>query len=263
MRARGDPQVSVASLRPASVGRASAAASDLLGEAASADPRVALTARIQRHVQRGRIELEVTNNRSTMISVRSEPDRYVLRLHRMFLGCGPEIVIALARYIERDDRAASRTLNRYIDGHAAAIGRPRRRATPHRPLVARGEVHDLRALFDDLNARYFAGAIVAEITWGARPARRGRERRSLKMGSYCVEDRLIRIHPSLDRLFVPQLFVEWIVYHEMLHQKHDIPIRGGRRQFHTPAFLADEACYEHFHAARRWEREHMDLLLSY
>ena len=29
------------------------------------------------------------------------------------------------------------------------------------------------------------------------------------------------------------------------------------------AFLADEARYEHYDAARRWERDHLDLLLSY
>ena len=83
------------------------------------------------------------------------------------------------------------------------------------------------------------------------------------MGSYSVEDRLIRIHASLDRPFVPRLFVEWIVYHEMLHQKHDIPVVGGRRQFHTPEFLAEEATYEHFHRMSRWERENLDKILSY
>ena len=126
-------------------------------------------------------------------------------------------------------------------------------------------MHDLQLIFEALNARYFGGAIQAMITWGPRlsPQLRGRQRRTLKMGSYCVEDRLIRIHPSLDRPSIPRDFLAWIVYHEMLHQKHAMPLRGGRRQFHTPAFLADEARYEHYEAARLWEREHLDLLLSY
>jgi hypothetical protein len=83
------------------------------------------------------------------------------------------------------------------------------------------------------------------------------------MGSYSVEDRLIRIHASLDRPFVPKLFVEWIVYHEMLHQKHDIPVVGGRRQFHTREFLREEAEYEHYDRASRWERENLDKILYY
>ena len=239
-----------------------AAASDLLSPTGK-DPRAQLEERIQRQVGSGRVYLGVTDNASTMISVRTERSCFRLRLHHMFLQAGPEIVTALARYVEQDDRAASRVLNRYIDRHAGRIRGGRVR--PPRRLEQRGEFHDLSAIFAALNARYFGGAITAAITWGARlsPALRGRERRSLKLGSYCVEDRLIRIHPSLDRACVPEAFLGWIVYHEMLHQKHDIPLRGGRRQFHTPAFLADEARYEHFEAARRWEREHLDLLLSY
>ncbi len=231
----------------------------------SLDPRAELEARIQAQLPRTRLELGITDNRSTMISVRTEPDRFVLRLHHMFLGAAPEIVTALARYVERDDRRSSEQLNRYIDSHARRIRNPRRRELRPRALEPRGEVHDLRAIFDDLNARYFAGTITATITWGTRlsPQLRGRQRRSLKMGSYCVEDRLIRIHPSLDRTSIPPEFLAWIVYHEMLHQKHDMPLRGGRRQFHTPAFLAEEARYEHYESARRWEREHLDLLLSY
>ena len=98
---------------------------------------------------------------------------------------------------------------------------------------------------------------------GGRWTARKRRRNSIKMGSYSVEDRLIRIHPSLDRPFVPRLFVEWIVYHEMLHQKHDIPVVGGRRQFHTPEFLAEEATFDGFDRARHWERENLDRLLLY
>jgi hypothetical protein len=261
--------MSLSSLRkqPVSPPSARQAAADLLAplDPQGPDPRAGLEAQLQRHVRAARVELLLTNNASTMISVRSEPGVFRVRLHQMFAQAGPEIVVALARYVERDDRAASILLNRYIDRHATRIRRPRRERRAPRPLEPRGEAHDLGALFDELNRRYFSGAIRAGITWGARlsPALRGRERRSVKLGSYCVEDRLIRIHPSLDRSCVPVEFLGWIVYHEMLHQKHDIPLRGGRRQFHTPAFLADEARYEHYETARRWEREHLALLLTY
>ena len=83
------------------------------------------------------------------------------------------------------------------------------------------------------------------------------------MGSYSVEERLIRIHRALDRAFVPAFFVEWIVFHEMLHQVHDIKVKNGRREFHSRAFLADEARFEHYHEARAWERRHLDELLTY
>lgn len=244
-----------------------AAARDLLfDDRPIADPRADLQSRVQKHMTAtARVEVRLTDNRSTMLSVRTEPDRFILRVHHMFLQAGPEIVVALARYVERDDRRASLAINRFIDGHATAIRRPRRTAPVVRPLEPRGEIHDLTSIFHELNARYFARRITARITWGPRlrPQLRGRLRRSLKMGSYCVEDRLIRIHPSLDRACVPRDFLAWIVYHEMLHEKHDMPLVHGRRQFHTPAFLADEARFAGYELARRWERDHLDLLLSY
>jgi hypothetical protein len=74
------------------------------------------------------------------------------------------------------------------------------------------------------------------------------------MGSYSVEERLIRIHRSLDRAFVPRFFVEWIVFHEMLHQVHDIKVKNGRREFHSKAFLDAEAGFDRYVEARAWER---------
>jgi hypothetical protein len=112
------------------------------------------------------------------------------------------------------------------------------------------------------HARNIEDKIDARITWGARGARR-RRRTSIKMGSYSVEDRLIRIHPALDRRFVPRYFLEWIVYHEILHQVHDMPIVSGRRQFHTPEFVAQESNYEHYERAREFERRHLDRILNF
>ena len=129
-------------------------------------------------------------------------------------------------------------------------------------IFTAGEHHDLREIFDELNARYFDNRIDAAITWGPRSGR-PRRRNSIKMGSYSVEDRLIRIHRSLDRAFVPRFFVAWIVFHEMLHQVHDIRVKNGRREFHSKEFLADEAMYEHFDQAKGWERRHLDALLTY
>jgi predicted metal-dependent hydrolase len=117
-------------------------------------------------------------------------------------------------------------------------------------------------MYDELNERYFGNKIEAAITWGPRTGR-PRRRNSIKMGSYSVEDRLIRIHRSLDRAFVPRYFVEWIVFHEMLHQVHDIKVKNGRREFHSKAFMADEAQFHRYEEARAWERKHLDALLTY
>lgn len=227
--------------------------------------RQALEHRIAQHVPNARLALAVTDNRYTIVSVKRERGLFRLRLHHMFLAAGPEVVRAIGAYVARNDGEASRLLSRFIDVNQSKIRRARRRGPVNITIETRGEVHDLQDIYDSLNQRYFDGAISARITWGQRqlPGAPKRRRNSIKMGSYSVEDRLIRIHPSLDRPFVPRMFVEWIVYHEMLHQKHDIPVVHGRRQFHTPEFLAEEAAFEEYARARRWERENLDRLLDY
>ena len=228
-----------------------------------ADAQDSLERRIRAHLARGRVTVTLTDNRYTMISVRrvAKERRYEVRLHAMFVDADPVITRALARYIADNDPIASRVLGDFIDQNAGHV-RGRARRQPTQVIFTAGEHHDLREIYDELNARYFANKIDAAITWGQRTGR-PRRRNSIKMGSYSVEDRLIRIHRSLDRAFVPRFFLAWIVFHEMLHQVHDIRVKNGRREFHSKEFLADEAMYEHYDQAKSWERRHLDALLTY
>ncbi len=225
-----------------------------------------LSRRIRAHMVRGQVRVTLTDNRYTMISVRRQPRghsqrTYEVRLHCMFADADPVITRALARYIADNDRDASRVLGDFIDANQEVV-RGRSRKSPAQVILTAGDHHDLRVIFDHLNGRYFGGSIEAAITWGMRTGR-PRRRHSIKMGSYSVEERLIRLHRSLDRAFVPRFFVEWIVFHEMLHQVHDIKVKNGRREFHPKAFMADEARFERYVEARAWERSHLDALLTY
>jgi hypothetical protein len=227
------------------------------------DAQDSLERRIRAHMARGKVSVTLTDNRYTMISVRRLPKerRYEVRLHHMFADADPVITRALAHYIADNDPDSSRVLGDFIDQNAGYV-RGRARRQPTQVIFTAGEHYDLREIFDEINARYFDNKIDAAITWGQRTGRPKR-RNSIKMGSYSVEDRLIRIHRSLDRAFVPKFFVAWIVFHEMLHQVHDIRVKNGRREFHSKEFLADEAMYEHFDQAKSWERRHLDALLTY
>jgi len=227
------------------------------------DAQDSLERRIRAHLSRGRVTVTLTDNRYTMISVRrvAKERRYEVRLHAMFVDADPVITRALARYIADNDPVSSRVLGDFIDQNAGHV-RGRARRQPTQVIFTAGEQHDLREIYDELNERYFGNKIDAAITWGQRTGR-PRRRNSIKMGSYSVEDRLIRIHRSLDRSFVPRFFIAWIVFHEMLHQVHDIRVKNGRREFHSKEFLADEAMYEHYDQAKSWERRHLDALLTY
>jgi len=216
----------------------------------------------------GQVEVTLTDNRYTMLSVRRDAEqaagrlgpKYNVRLHHMFADASAMVTQALAQYIGKDDKEASKLLGDFIDDNQHRVrAQASRKAAP---VVTQGACHDLQNIFDGLNEQYFDNRINATITWGQRCGKAQR-RNSIKMGSYSMEEMAIRIHRSLDRAYIPRFFVEWIVYHEMLHQVHQAPLVNGRRQFHSKAFLEDEARFEHYALARLWERDHLEQLLNY
>ena len=226
------------------------------------DARALLERRIAAYLK-NELQLVITDNRYSIITVRREGGEYRVRLHHMFLNAESMIVRALARYIEKSDSRASKLLNAFIDANQDKI-----KSTPLRPprrlkIRTKGCFWDLQQLFDELNAKHFESALDIQITWGRRNRKRPKRHRSIKMGSYSVEDRLIRIHPALDRSFVPRYFIESVIYHEMLHHVHPIPLKDGRRQFHTKEFHEQEKTFPFYEKAKKWERANIDRLLFF
>jgi hypothetical protein len=205
----------------------------------------------------GPVILSITDNRHSIITHRVQRGILHARVHHMFLDAPAPVIDALVRYVTRGDRDASATLGDYIDDNGFRLARRKRNA----PLVTRGRHHDLLALFEDMNERYFNGTINALITWGKRPTTKAKRRKTIKLGSYSAVDRLIRVHPALDQKWVPRYFVAYIVYHEMLH--HVIPgSRGlGRVNLHPPEFRDREKQFRHFDRSIDWEKRHVGRLL--
>jgi len=223
------------------------------------DRRVDLQHRLAAYLVAGRPRVILTDNLRTMLSIKKGQGVYTFRIHRMFATAPPVILRALAHYAERHDSDSAAMLRAFVDGHEHLIRAPR--APREVVLDVEGAHHNLQDVFDSLNERYFDGQIEARITWGPR-AKRKRGRTSIKLGSYAVEDKLIRIHPVLDARDVPAFFVEWIVYHEMLHEVHDMPIVDGRRVYHTREFRRAEAAFEHYVESVLWERTNLHKLLD-
>ena len=228
-------------------------------EAEAEERRHGLQTRLAAYFTKGRPRVVFTDNLNTMLSIKRGQGVWTLRMHRMFAAAPPAVLRAVAQYAQSQDRRSATLLRRYIDHHEHLIRPP---VEPRaQPIDVQGAHHNLKAIFDELNAEYFEGAIAARITWGPRTRRRaGRE--SIKLGSYSVKEQLIRIHPVLDAADVPRFFVAWIIYHEMLHEVHDMPIVDGRRVYHTPEFRRAEARFEHYAESVLWERTQVHKLLD-
>ncbi len=111
---------------------------------------------------------------------------------------------------------------------------------------ARGKHYDLEKLFHRLNQQYFAGQLQRPaLTWSQRRTRR-------TFGHYDAAHHTIVISRTLDDARVPQLVVEYVLYHEMLHVRHGVRHVNGRRCVHTPAFQEDERRFAGYDAASAW-----------
>jgi hypothetical protein len=204
-----------------------------------------------------RIVLAITDNRRNMVSARPIAGALEVRVHHMFLDADPFTQAAVGRYLRYGDRAASLTVGSYIEANQQRI----RPAKAGRALRTQGRKHDLQAMFNRLNDTYFQGMVDARVCWGRRSKSPNGQRWSIKLGTYCADRKLIRIHPALDRAWVPRYFVEYVLFHEMLHHMMPMPVRDGRRELHTPEFRQGEQRFRHYTRAIEWERQHLGRLL--
>ncbi|HZI95254.1 MAG TPA: SprT-like domain-containing protein [Patescibacteria group bacterium] len=216
---------------------------------------VELRRRLERHTGKP-ISLTVTDNRTSMVYV--SPGNLGLvkvRVHHMFLDAPQDVVAALGQFVRRPTPECHRALNTHIRSNAHRIGgRPRHKAAIN--LSHRGFQYDLKEIYERMNSRYFGGRLRVAITWGKSNAKN--RRYSIDFGSYDASRRIIRINPSLDRPFVPRFFVDYIVYHEMLHAAIGIrELANGRRALHSPRFRQEERQFRFYRSALRWENANL------
>lgn len=111
---------------------------------------------------------------------------------------------------------------------------------------SRGRVYDLEKMFQRLNDRYFDGVIEAPtLTWSQRRTRR-------ILGHHDAAHNTIVISKTLDAPDVPSWFVDYVLFHEMLHIRHPARIIRGRRYYHTSAFRSEEQKFPYYEEAQRW-----------
>lgn len=193
----------------------------------------------------------MTRNRVSMVSVQFLPPNVAkVRLHEAFLDAPPDVLRALRDYLWTRRRASwgpVAAFARGIEDRSAPLGRPA--AGP--PVQSR--VHDLAAIHADVNRRFFQGRVRCRVEWGRRRPRRRRRTgrgRSIRFGAWYPATRTVRVHPLLDDERVPRFFVEYIVFHELLHAVVPAEKSGGRRYDHSATYRRLERSFPHYDEAR-------------
>ncbi len=122
-----------------------------------------------------------------------------------------------------------------------------RRRRGHKKISsARGRHYDLERMFKRLNRHYFDNQLAQPtLTWSQRRTR-------TILGHHDGVHETIVISKTLDARDVPEWFVEYILYHEMLHIKHPARLINGRRYYHTKSFRAEEQRFPYYDEAQGW-----------
>jgi predicted metal-dependent hydrolase len=103
--------------------------------------------------------------------------------------------------------------------------------------TAQGEHYDLNEVFEALNTRFFHGLMGRpQLTWSEHRARR-------LLGHYDAAHNTIMVSRVFDRRNTPRYAIEYLMYHEMLHLKHPVKSRNGRRCVHSREFQAEEKLF--------------------
>ncbi len=127
----------------------------------------------------------------------------------------------------------------YVSSHhlSAKVHLVRQLRGRKRIASPQGDAYNLDQIFDDLNQRFFYGLLGRpQMTWSQDHARNN-------LGHFDPAHNTIVISRIFDRKTVPRFVLEYLVYHEMLHLKYPVKLRGSRRCIHGAEFQAEEKLF--------------------
>ena len=206
-----------------------------------------------------KLQLKINNNRSTMLSVKWEPDCTKVSLHRMFLRAPHNIMQDLACYLRREQESLGPNIKAYIENNLQKLDYSYQLNL--KKLHIKGQVYDLQKMYDDINREYFDAKLNLYITWFGKAQRASGNR--ITFGLFHDPLRLIKVNRLLDNENFPPYFIAYIIYHEMLH--HVCPAyvdTNGIKQIHSKAFKAREKQFSHYIQAQKWIQDNQDYLFN-
>lgn len=111
-------------------------------------------------------------------------------------------------------------------------------------LGPKGEFHDLRKSYDRVNRKYFEVALPKpNLSWSMRKTK-------TRFGHHDLVFNTIVISRTLDDKRIPKSLLDYVMYHEMLHQKHGRFYKNGKNHIHTRTFKEDERRFSGYKKAK-------------
>ena len=178
-------------------------------------------------------------------TIRLRQGKALVRLSDMLEGAPETVVRAIAHillaklYRKPIEAAHANRYRRHLGSEAVTRRAEQVRSSRGRKkvLTAQGRYYNLEETFDHLNREFFHGLLGRPVlTWSAHSARR-------MLGHYDAAHNTIVVSRVFDRPDTPRYAIEYLLFHEMLHLKHPVQMRNGRRCVHSREFQKDEKMF--------------------
>lgn len=206
-----------------------------------------------------KLRLKINDNRSTMLSVKWEPDCTKVSLHRMFLEAPKNVMQALACYLKGEDKKLAPSIKAYIEHNLQRLDYSHE--LDFSKLETKGNIYDLQKIYHHLNREYFDQPLGLYITWFGKRRRRVCNR--VTFGLYHDPLRLIKINRLLDNRYFPDYFVFYVIYHEMLHFVCPTFVdKNGCKHIHSKDFKEREKEFKYFKEAQCWIQDNQNYLFN-
>lgn len=203
------------------------------------------------------VKLIINDNRSTMLSVKWEPDCTKVSLHRFFVDAPDNIMNSLACYIRQEEKTISSSVRSFIEDNMRKLDYSH--LLEKMKLDTIGKIHNLTFFFDEINQEYFDNKIDLNITWFGR--RKQKNRSQVTFGLFYEPLKLIKIHRLLDSPDVPDYMVSYVIYHEMLHYVCPSYFdERGKHRIHNKEFRERELKFRHYRIAQDWIEKNRERL---
>jgi predicted metal-dependent hydrolase len=199
--------------------------------------------------------LTLTRNTVSMLSIRERDAGIFVRLHRMFLNADTSVLDEIGTFIKKRKKPILK-VREFILRNQTCLDERKPRAVS---INTSGRHYHLQEIFDELNKEYFSGTVTAAITWGKRSPRRAVRKR--RLGSFQRDRNIIRVNPALDSNSVPRYFIEFVVYHEMLHAAGAVEAGSVRQRIHSREFKRRERDFKWYEQALAWERKSTEAMM--
>ncbi|MBW8870352.1 MAG: M48 family metallopeptidase [Acidobacteriales bacterium] len=202
------------------------------------------------------LKVEFFSFASVNNTIRLREGRLLVRVSDLLEGAPDSVLKAIAHillakmYRKPIDREHAARYRRYVGSQHMSRQAHLVRQIRGRKRIAspQGHTYDLEAIFEDLNVKFFHGLLARpQMSWSSEPARN-------RLGHYDPAHNAIVVSRVFDHPRVPRYAVEYIVYHEMLHLKHPVRLRGTRRCVHSTEFQAEERLFPQLENARQFLR---------